>query len=192
MTLIKSISGIRGTIGGRPGEGLTPVDIVKFTAAFGRLVQQNTGINKVVIGRDARISGDMVRNLVVGTLQSIGIDVIDLGLSTTPTVEIAVPAEQAGGGIILTASHNPAEWNALKLINEKGEFINDEQGKLVLEIAEELDFDFSGVYKLGKVELNDTYLQKHIDHILSLDLVDVEAIKKANFSIAVDAVNSSG
>ena len=121
MTLIKSISGIRGTIGGRPGEGLTPVDIVKFTAAFGRLVQQNTGINKVVIGRDARISGDMVRNLVVGTLQSIGIDVIDLGLSTTPTVEIAVPAEQAGGGIILTASHNPAEWNALKLINEKGE-----------------------------------------------------------------------
>lgn len=192
MTLIKSISGIRGTIGGRPGEGLTPVDIVKFTAAFGRLVQQNTGINKVVIGRDARISGDMVRNLVVGTLQSIGIDVIDLGLSTTPTVEIAVPAEQAGGGIILTASHNPAEWNALKLINEKGEFINDEQGKLVLEIAEELDFDFSEVYKLGKVELNDTYLQKHIDHILSLNLVDVEAIKKANFSIAVDAVNSSG
>lgn len=192
MTLIKSISGIRGTIGGRPNEGLTPVDIVKFTAAFGRLVQQNTGINKVVIGRDARISGDMVRNLVVGTLQSIGINVIDLGLSTTPTVEIAVPAEKAGGGIILTASHNPSEWNALKLINEKGEFINDEQGRLVLEIAEKLDFDFAEVNDLGKVELNDTYLQKHIDHILELDLVDVEAIKKANFSIAVDAVNSSG
>lgn len=192
MTLIKSISGIRGTIGGRPNEGLTPVDIVKFTAAFGRLVQKNTGINKIVIGRDARISGEMVRNLVVGTLQSIGIDVIDLGLSTTPTVEIAVPLEKAGGGIILTASHNPAEWNALKLINEKGEFINDEQGKLVLEIAEKLDFDFSEVYDLGKVELNDTYLQKHINHILELELVDVEAINKANLSIAVDAVNSSG
>lgn len=192
MTLIKSISGIRGTIGGRPNEGLTPVDIVKFTAAFGRLVQKNTGINKIVIGRDARISGEMVRNLVVGTLQSIGIDVIDLGLSTTPTVEIAVPLEKAGGGIILTASHNPAEWNALKLINEKGEFINDEQGKMVLEIAEKLDFDFSEVYDLGKVELNDTYLQKHINHILELELVDVEAIKKANLSIAVDAVNSSG
>lgn len=192
MTLIKSISGIRGTIGGRPNEGLTPVDIVKFTAAFGRLVQQNTGINKIVIGRDARISGEMVRNLVVGTLQSIGIDVVDLGLSTTPTVEIAVPIEKAGGGIILTASHNPAEWNALKLINEKGEFINDEQGKLVLDIAEKLDFDFSEVYDLGKVELNDTYLQKHIDHILELELVDIEAIKKANLSIAVDAVNSSG
>lgn len=192
MTLIKSISGIRGTIGGRPNEGLTPVDIVKFTAAFGRLVQQNTGINKMVIGRDARISGDMVRNLVVGTLQSIGMNVIDLGLSTTPTVEIAVPAENAGGGIILTASHNPSEWNALKLINEKGEFINDEQGRLVLEFAEKLDFDFAEVNDLGKVELNDTYLQKHIDHILELELVDVEAIKKANFSIVVDAVNSSG
>ena len=192
MTLIKSISGIRGTIGGRPNEGLTPIDIVKFTAAFGRLVQQNTGINKVVIGRDARISGDMVRNLVVGTLQSIGIDVIDLGLSTTPTVEIAVPAEKAGGGIIITASHNPAEWNALKLINEKGEFINDEQGQLVLEIAEKLDFDFSEVDSLGKVELNDTYLQKHIDHILGLELVDADIIRNANFSIVVDAVNSSG
>lgn len=192
MTLIKSISGIRGTIGGRPNEGLTPIDIVKFTAAFGRLVQQNTGINKVVIGRDARISGEMVRNLVVGTLQSIGIDVVDLGLSTTPTVEIAVPAEKAGGGIILTASHNPAEWNALKLINDKGEFINDQQGKLVLEIAENLDFDFSGVYELGKVEQNESYLQKHIDHILTLELVDVEAIAKANFSVVVDAVNSTG
>lgn len=192
MTLIKSISGIRGTIGGRPNEGLTPVDIVKFTAAFGHLVQQNTGINKIVVGRDARVSGEMVRNLVVGTLQSIGIDVVDLGLSTTPTVEIAVPAENAGGGIILTASHNPGNWNALKLVNDKGEFINDQQGKLVLDIAEELDFDFAEVQNLGKVELNDTYLQKHIDHILSLDLVDVEAIKKANFSVVVDGVNSTG
>lgn len=192
MTLIKSISGIRGTIGGRSNEGLSPLDIVKFTAGFGKLIQKNTGINKIVIGRDARISGEMVRNLVVGTLQSIGIDVVDLGLSTTPTVEIAVPMEGAGGGIILTASHNPAQWNALKLLNEKGEFINDEQGKMVLEIAEELDFDFSDVYSLGKVEINDSYLQKHIDEILSLKLVDVDAIKKANFKIAVDAVNSTG
>jgi phosphomannomutase len=145
-----------------------------------------------VIGRDARISGEMVRNLVVGTLQSIGIDVIDLGLSTTPTVEIAVPIEQAGGGIIITASHNPAQWNALKLLNEKGEFINDEQGQIMLEIAEELDFDFSDVYSLGKVEINDEYLQKHIEEILSLNLVDVSAIKEANFKIAVDAVNSTG
>src|SRR5690606_40237903 len=146
MTLIKSISGIRGTIGGKPGDALTPIDIVKFTAAFGTFIKRRSGVNKIVVGRDARISGEMVRNLVVGTLQSIGIDVVDLGLSTTPTVEIAVPMENAGGGIILTASHNPAEWNALKLLNEKGEFINDEQGKKVLEIAEKLDFDFSEVY----------------------------------------------
>src|SRR5690606_9611623 len=192
MTLIKSISGIRGTIGGRPNEGLSPLDIVKFTAGFGKLIQKNTGINKIVIGRDARISGEMVRNLVVGTLQSIGIDVVDLVLSTTLTVEIAVPMEGAGGGIILTASHNPAQWNALKLLNEKGEFINDAQGKQVLEIAEELDFDFSDVYNLGKLELNDTYLQKHIDQILSLKLVDVAAIREADFKIVVDAVNSTG
>jgi len=192
MTLIKSISGIRGTIGGRSNEGLSPLDIVRFTASFGKLIQKNTGINKIVVGRDARISGEMVRNLVVGTLQSIGIDVVDLGLSTTPTVEIAVPMECAGGGIILTASHNPAQWNALKLLNEKGEFINDEQGKKVLEIAEELDFDFSDVYSLGKVEIDDSYLQKHIDAILALKLVDVAAIKEANFKIAVDAVNSTG
>ena len=192
MSLIKSISGIRGTIGGRPNEGLSPLDIVKFTAAFGKLIQNNTGINKIVVGRDARISGEMVRNLVVGTLQSIGIDVVDLGLSTTPTVEIAVPLEKAGGGIILTASHNPAEWNALKLLNHEGEFIDDEEGKKVLEIADKLDFDFSGVYDLGKVEMNETYLQKHIDEVLSLELVDVEAIRDANFKIAVDAVNSTG
>src|SRR5690606_26756604 len=140
-----SISGMRGTIGGRPGEALTPVDIVKFTAAFGRFIQQKTGNNKMVIGRDARVSGEMVRNLVVGTLQSIGINVVDLGLSTTPTVEIAVQGEQAGGGIILTASHNPAQWNALKLLNDKGEFISDLEGREVLDIAEALDFDFADV-----------------------------------------------
>ena len=192
MTLIKSISGIRGTIGGRPNEGLSPIDIVKFTAAFGRLILQNTDNNKIVIGRDARISGEMVRNLVVGTLQSVGMDVIDLGLSTTPTVEIAVPKENAGGGIILTASHNPTQWNALKLLNEKGEFINDEQGKKVLDIAEKLDFNFSEVYDLGKVTADDSYLQKHIDEVLSLELVDIEAIKAAKFRVAVDAVNSTG
>ena len=140
MTLIKSISGIRGTIGGIAGNGLTPIDIVKFTAAYGSWVIKNTNIKKIVLGRDARISGDMVNNLVTGTLQGLGIEVIDLGLSTTPTVEIAVPMEKAGGGIILTASHNPKQWNALKLLNEKGEFINDENGKEVLEIAERADF----------------------------------------------------
>ena len=192
MALIKSISGIRGTIGGRISEGLSPIDVVKFTAAFGKLIQQNTGNNAIVIGRDARISGEMVRNLVVGTLQSIGMNVIDLGLSTTPTVELAVPMEKAGGGIILTASHNPAEWNALKLLDHKGEFINDDQGKKVLEIAEEMNFDFSGVYELGKVVMDDTYVQKHVDEVLSLSLVDVEAIRNANFKIALDAVNSTG
>jgi len=192
MTLIKSISGIRGTIGGRPGEALTPVDIVKFTAAFGRFIQQKTGNNKMVIGRDARVSGEMVRNLVVGTLQSIGINVVDLGLSTTPTVEIAVEGEQAGGGIILTASHNPAQWNALKLLNDKGEFISDLEGREVLDIAEALDFDFADVSKLGTVAFTDDYLQKHIDQILALPLVDIEAIRSANFKIALDAVNSTG
>ena len=192
MTLIKSISGIRGTIGGRPGEAFTPIDIVKFTAAFGRFTQQQSGINKVVIGRDARVSGEMVRNLVVGTLQSLGIDVIDLGLSTTPTVEVAVPLEHAGGGIILTASHNPAQWNALKLLNDKGEFIDDAAGRLVLDIAENLDFDFADVSELGKVTADDSYLQKHIDQVLALPLVDVDAIRKAGFKVAVDAVNSTG
>ncbi len=192
MSLIKSISGIRGTIGGRPGEALTPIDIVKFTAAFGHFIQKKSGINKIVVGRDARISGEMVRNLVVGTLQSIGIDVVDLGLSTTPTVEVAVPAEGAGGGIILTASHNPIQWNALKLLNDKGEFIDDREGRHVLDIAETLDFDFAAVEKLGTVTYDDSYLQQHIDQVLALDLVDVEAVRKANFKIAVDAVNSTG
>jgi phosphomannomutase len=192
LTLIKSISGIRGTIGGIAGNGLTPIDIVKFTAAYGSWVIQNTGIKKIVLGRDARISGEMVNNLVTGTLQGLGIEVIDLGLSTTPTVEIAVPMEKAGGGIILTASHNPKQWNALKLLNEKGEFINDANGKEVLEIAEKAEFEFADVNELGKVRYDDSYLQKHIDAILALPLVDVELIRKADFKIVIDCVNSTG
>lgn len=192
MTLIKSISGIRGTIGGKQGEALTPIDIVKFTAAFGQISRQKTGINKIVVGRDARISGEMVRNLVVGTLQGLGIDVVDLGLSTTPTVEIAVPLENAAAGIILTASHNPGQWNALKLINEKGEFINDQEGKAVLEMAENGNIEFAPVEELGKVREDQSYFQKHIDHILSLPMVDAEAVRKAGFKIVVDAVNSTG
>lgn len=192
LTLIKSISGIRGTIGGVAGNGLTPIDIVKFTAAYGTWVIQQTNIKKIVLGRDARISGEMVNNLVTGTLQGLGIEVIDLGLSTTPTVEIAVPMEKAGGGIILTASHNPKQWNALKLLNEKGEFINDENGKEVLDIAEKAEFAFAEVNDLGKVIYDDSYLQKHIDAILALPLVEVELIRKANFKIVIDCVNSTG
>lgn len=171
---------------------MTPIDVVKFTAAFGRFIQQQSGSKKIVVGRDARVSGEMVRNLVVGTLQSIGMDVVDLGLSTTPTVEIAVPEEQAAGGIILTASHNPGQWNALKLLNAKGEFIDDAAGRRVLEIAEHLDFDFADVNSLGKVIADNRYLQKHIDQVLALPLVDVDAIGAAGFKIAVDAVNSTG
>lgn len=192
MTLIKSISGIRGTIGGKAGENLTPLDIVKFTSAFGSWAVKRSGINRIVIGRDARISGSMVNNLVVGTLQGLGIDVVDLGLSTTPTVEIAVPAENAAGGIILTASHNPKQWNALKLLDHNGEFINGDEGKTVLDIAENADFEYVGVDKLGKVTYNESYLQKHIDQILALPLVDADAIGKANLKIVVDAVNSTG
>jgi phosphomannomutase len=192
MTLITSISGIRGTIGGKASEGLTPVDIVKFSAAFGRWVIDTTGVKKIVIGRDARISGQMVNNLVIGTLQSIGIDVIDLGLSTTPTVEIAVPDEQAGGGIILTASHNPGHWNALKLLNYKGEFISSEEGQKVLQLAEETDWEFAAVDELGKVTIDDSYMQKHIDKILVLPLVDVLAVKRRNLKVVIDCVNSSG
>jgi phosphomannomutase len=192
MTLITSISGIRGTIGGKASEGLTPVDIVKFSAAFGRWVIDTTGVKKIVIGRDARISGQMVSNLVIGTLQSIGIDVIDLGLSTTPTVEIAVPDEQAGGGIILTASHNPGHWNALKLLNYKGEFISGEEGQKVLQLAEETDWEFTAVDELGKVTIDDSYMQKHIDKILVLPLVDVLAVKRRNLKVVIDCVNSSG
>lgn len=190
--LIKSISGIRGTIGGQPGEALTPIDTVKFASAFGTWVVSNTDIRKVVIGRDARISGDMVSSLVTATLQGLGIDVIDLGLSTTPTVEMAVPYFGAGGGIIITASHNPINWNALKLLNDKGEFVSQENGLKILEIAEEAAFNFAEVKKLGSYTKNEDFLDYHIQEILKLDLVDVEAIKKSNFRIAIDCVNSSG
>jgi phosphomannomutase len=192
VALIKSISGIRGTIGGKPGETLSPLDIVKFTAAFGTWLLEKTGQNKVIIGRDGRISGPMVNSLVSNTLIGLGIDVVDLGLSTTPTVEVAVVMEQAAGGIIITASHNPKEWNALKLLNSKGEFISGEDGAEVLSKAESGQFRFAGVDKLGTYREDDSYMQKHIDAILALDLVDVEQIKKAKLKIVVDAVNSTG
>jgi phosphomannomutase len=191
VTLIKSISGIRGTIGGAPGTALTPVDAVKFAAAFGTWIKSRKG-KKIVIGRDARLSGAMINQLVTATLQGLGLDVVDLGLSTTPTVEIAVTLEKASGGIILTASHNPIQWNALKLLNEKGEFISAHDGAEILRIAEGEEFDFAEVEKLGKYSLNDKYFKKHIDLILKYKWVDVKAIKKANFKIAVDAVNSTG
>lgn len=192
MTLIKSISGIRGTIGGKTGDALTPLDIVKFTAAFGTWVKTTTGKNTIVLGRDARISGEMVNNIVVGTLQGLGINVVDIGLSTTPTVEIAVPIENAGGGIILTASHNPIQWNALKLLNDKGEFISGEEGATVLEIAEQEAFDFAQVKKLGKHTFKSDYIEKHIEMILQLPLVDVEAVKARGFKVVIDCVNSTG
>lgn len=193
MTLIKSISGIRGTIGGKPNEGLSPIDIVRFTSAYGTwLAKQNNSKLKVVIGRDARISGEMVNNLVVGTLQGLGIDVVDLGLSTTPTVEIAVPMENASGGIIITASHNPKQWNALKLLNAKGEFISAQDGVDLLQIAEENAFNYAEVDDLGSYKKDDTYLDKHIQSILELELVDVSAIKAKNFKVAIDCVNSTG
>jgi phosphomannomutase len=195
VALIKSISGIRGTIGGAPGDGLSPLDIVKFSAAYGSWIKRRNSSKKkitIVVGRDARISGEMVNRLVTGTLISLGIDVTDLGLSTTPTVEMAVTAEKASGGIILTASHNPKQWNALKLLNEKGEFISGADGQEVLRIAEQDDYSFSEVGQLGKVTLNDTYLQYHIDQILALPLVDKAAISQMKFRIAVDGVNSSG
>jgi phosphomannomutase len=193
MTLIKSISGIRGTIGGKPNEGLSPIDIVRFTSAYGTWLQKNNSKKlTVVIGRDARISGEMVSNIVVGTLQGLGIDVIDLGLSTTPTVEIAVPMENADGGIILTASHNPKQWNALKLLNHKGEFISGEDGTELLAIAEANAFDYAEVDDLGVYSKNDSYLEKHIESILEMELVDVEAIKSKNYKVAIDCVNSTG
>ena len=194
MTLIKSISGIRGTIGGKVDHGLTPIDAVKFAAAYGTwLAAQNPNQKlKVVIGRDARISGPMISELVKQTLVGLGIDVVDLGLSTTPTVEVAVPMETAHGGIILTASHNPKQWNALKLLNHKGEFISGADGAALMEIASNEAFDFAAVDDLGTITQNDTYLQKHIAAILDLPLVDAKAIAAANFKVAVDAVNSSG
>ena len=191
MTLIKSISGIRGTIGGRPGDALTPVDVVKFAAAFGTWVKSRGG-KKIVVGRDARISGALVSNLVSNTLQGLGLHVVDLGLSTTPTVEIAVPLERAGGGIILTASHNPKHWNALKLLNDKGEFISAADGAAVLALADAESFDFASVDALGSYVLAGHYIQKHIDLICRNKWVNLKAIKNAKFKIVVDAVNSSG
>ncbi|WP_289041769.1 phosphoglucosamine mutase [uncultured Zobellia sp.] len=194
MTLIKSISGIRGTIGGSPGDNLTPIDAVKFAAAYGIWLKAYSKKEKlkVVIGRDARLSGEMIQNLVVSTLVGLGIDVVDLDLSTTPTVEIAVPLEKADGGIILTASHNPKQWNALKLLNEKGEFLDAAQGAKILDIAEKEDFDFSEVDDLGGITKNDSYIDIHIDEVLDLSLVDADTIRKAKFKVVVDGVNSTG
>jgi phosphomannomutase len=192
VALIKSISGIRGTIGGIPGKNLTPLDIVKFTAAFASAFDQNSANKKIVIGRDGRISGSMVSSICANTLLACGFDVVDLGLTTTPTVEIAVKEEKAAGGIILTASHNPQEWNALKLLNQDGEFLDAAEGEKVLSIAENEQFHFVPVSKLGKYRKDDSYLNRHIDMVVNYELVDVEAIKKAKFKIVVDPVNSSG
>lgn len=194
MTLIKSISGIRGTIGGRAGDTLNPLDIVKFTSAYATIIRRTTQVqtNKIVVGRDARISGEMVKNVVCGTLMGMGFDVVNIGLASTPTTELAVTMEQACGGIILTASHNPRMWNALKLLNEKGEFLNKAEGEEVLRIAEAEDFEYADVDHLGHYREDDTYDQRHIDLVLALDLVDVEAIRKADFHVAFDAVNSVG
>ncbi len=194
MTLIKSISGIRGTIGGQAGEGLSPLDMVKFTAAYATFIRQTCTVknNKIVVGRDARISGEMVRSVVVGTLMGMGWDVVDIDLATTPTTELAVTMEGASGGIILTASHNPKQWNALKLLNEHGEFLNAEEGNEVLRIAEAEAFTFAEVDQLGSYRKDLSYNQKHIDAVLALPLVDVEAIRKAHFRVAIDTVNSVG
>jgi phosphoglucosamine mutase len=194
MSLIKSISGIRGTIGGKVDENLTPIDAVKFAAAYGSWLKEQVGKEhvKVVIGRDARISGEMIQNLVQYTLIGLGIDVVNIGLSTTPTVEVAVALEKANGGIILTASHNPKEWNALKLLNDKGEFVSDQDGKAILRIAQENDFSFATVDHLGKLTHNDRYIDLHIEEVLALPLVTPEAIQKKKFRVVVDAVNSSG
>jgi phosphomannomutase len=194
MTLIKSISGIRGTIGGKSGDGLSPLDVVRFTAAYARFIIENkqTSANKIVVGRDARISGKMVDQLVCGTLMGMGLDVVNIGLATTPTTELAVTMEKAAGGIILTASHNPKQWNALKLLNERGEFLNAVEGEQVLNFAAADDFCFADVDTLGALTYDDTYTAKHIESVLALDLVDVEAIKKAGFSVAIDCVNSVG
>lgn len=194
MTLIKSISGIRGTIGGAIGDGLTPLDVVKFTAAYGTFIKRNTKCksNLIVVGRDARISGEMVDHLVSGTLIGLGLNVTNIGLASTPTTEIAVQKEGACGGIILTASHNPKQWNALKLLNEKGEFLNDQEGKAVLAMAENNDYEFAEVDNLGKITYKNDYNNIHIDDVLKLKLVDVEAIKKANFKVVIDCVNSVG
>ena len=194
MSLIKSISGIRGTIGGKAGDGLSPLDIVKFTSAYATFIRRNSSSNSnvIVVGRDARLSGRMVLNLVVGTLTGMGFDVVNIGLATTPTTELAVVWEKACGGIIITASHNPKQWNALKLLNENGEFLTDEQGKEVLRIADAEDFEFAQVDSLGREQKNYTCLRRHIEAVKQLKLVDIESIKNANFTVAVDAVNSVG
>jgi phosphomannomutase len=191
MSLIKSISGIRGTIGGKPGNTLSPLDVVKFSAAYGTWLIQQGAKRKIVVGRDGRMSGEMVQGLVVSTLSALGLDVIDVGLSTTPTVEMAVIFENAAGGIILTASHNPKEWNALKLLNSKGEFLDSKDGETVLALAEKEDFTFATVDKLGSYTQNNTALQKHIEAIVNYPLVDVESITKSKFKIIVDAINST-
>ncbi len=194
MTLIKSISGIRGTIGGQPGDGLSPLDIVRFTTAYGIWVKKNSSSDKcsVVVGRDARISGEMVSNIVIGSLQGIGINVVNIGLATTPTTEIAVVNEKADGGIIITASHNPRQWNALKLLNSKGEFLTADDGNEVLLTAEKEAFDFVGVDGLGNLTDKDIYTDFHIQHVLDLEMVDVDAIRNAKFKVAIDCVNSVG
>ena len=194
MTLIKSISGIRGTIGGNAGEGLTPLDIVKFTSAYAALIRRISSVqsNRIVVGRDARVSGEMVRRLVCGTLMGMGFDVVDIGLASTPTTELAVTMAEACGGIILTASHNPKQWNALKLLNERGEFLNAEEGQEVLRIAEAEAFEYAGIDRLGTYTEDLSYGEKHIERVLALDLVDVEAIRKADFHVAIDCVNSVG
>ncbi len=194
MTLIKSISGIRGTIGGKPGDNLTPLDLVKFTSSFAKFIKNRSKKERIeiVVGRDARVSGEMVNNIVVGTLQSMGANVLDIGLSTTPTVEIAVTDSAADGGIILTASHNPEQWNALKLLNEKGEFLSADDGAQILDMAEKEDFLFNDVDEIGDYNVDDDYIEKHIEEIIQLQLVDVKAIKKADFRVAIDCVNSTG
>lgn len=194
MALIKSISGIRGTIGGKAGEGLTPLDIVKFVSAYATLIRRVSSVksNRIIVGRDARVSGEMVRQVVCGTLMGMGFDVTDIGLASTPTTELAVTMAGACGGIILTASHNPKQWNALKLLNEHGEFLNAEEGQEVLRIAEAEEFDYADIHSLGKYTADTTYGEKHIERVLALKLVDVEAIRKADFRVAIDCVNSVG
>ena len=194
MTLIKSISGIRGTIGGKAGEGLNPLDIVKFTSAYATLIRRTCQVksNKIVVGRDARLSGEMVKNVVVGTLMGMGWDVVDIDYASTPTTELAVTMEGASGGIILTASHNPKQWNALKLLNEQGEFLNKEEGNEVLRIADAEEFEFAPIEQIGHYRLDKTYNGKHIDAVLALPLVDTDAIRKANFTVAIDCINSVG
>ena len=195
MTLIKSISGIRGTIGGHTGDTLNPLDIVKFTSAYAMFIRKrcgSRGCGKIVVGRDARISGDMVRSIVCGTLTGCGFDVIDIGLATTPTTELAVRMSGADGGIIITASHNPRQWNALKLLNNEGEFLNKDDGNSVLDIAEREDFDYADVDAVGKYTVDNSYNRKHIEAVLALPLVDVEAVRKAGFRVCADTINSVG